>query len=389
MKQRLIIILPAFLIVIILAAFLFVYNYQNSFFTPPKKHNHKWRIGYYEGGSWVDYQGNLVGIVHGLMELGELEKASLPDLKDTGDTGELWRWLSNNVKGRQIEFVSDAYWSSAWQDDLRKQNRNEALNRLANGTDIDLMIAAGTWAGQDLAVDGHTVPTIVISASNPIQSGIIKSVEDSGFNHVFAKVDPERYIRQLRLFHALTKFNRLGIIYENTVEGRSYAALEEADKVAGEKGFKVITCQTNFANLSLEKAEAGTLRCVEELAPQIDAFYITDHRGQTLEHMDEILKILLQHRIPTWAQSGSEFVKRGALFSTTKVEYDEYGLFYAKVIVGLCKGEKLRDFSQVFEDPKRLAVNATTAKIIGYDIPPSLLNNATVYTSNTEYNEGD
>ena len=139
----------------------------------------------------------------------------------------------------------------------------------------------------------------MVSASNPVQSGIVKSAEDSGLDHVFAKVDPERYIRQLRLFHSLVGFKRLGIVYDDTPEGKSYAGLEDVYTVAGEKGFEVLTCKTRFANLSVPEAVTHTLQCIQELAPRIDAFYVTDHRGQSLSVIKKILKPLNKHKIPT------------------------------------------------------------------------------------------
>ena len=51
--------------------FLFYTSRQNAPALSPCKNGHKkWRVGYYEGGAWGDYQGNLRGIVHGLMKLG-------------------------------------------------------------------------------------------------------------------------------------------------------------------------------------------------------------------------------------------------------------------------------------------------------------------------------
>ena len=103
---------------------------------------------------------------------------------------------------------------------------------------------------------------------------------------------------------------------------------------------------------------------------------MADHRGQDLSEIKTILKPLNAHKIPTWAQSGSEFVKNGVLFSTTKVEYDAYGLFYARVIANMFNGEKLRGLNQVFEEPKSLAVNLRTADEIGFDVPSSIKRNA-------------
>ena len=363
---------------------LFVFVAILSFFLrkhhrPVTNNGKKWRVAYYEGGTWVDYDGNLRGIIQALMEKGWLVEQKLPKTTAKYDTRELWSWLSEKCKSDYISFVGDAYWSCKWKNELRKKNRAHALNRLANGKDLDLVIAAGTWAGQDLATKIHDVSIIVISASNPVQSRIIKSVEDPGFDHVFAKVDPERYLRQLRLFHSLTKFKKLGVIYEDTIEGRSYAAIDEIYTVAKERGFQVINKESNFSDENLEEIKKVTLEMVNELAPKIDAFYITDHRGQTLEQMKVFLEPLHRHKVRTWAQSGVRFVERGALYSTTKVEYEEYGRFYASVIAGLFNGQELKDFNPIFEDPKSIAVNLKTAKKINYDVPPAILNSAEIY----------
>jgi hypothetical protein len=55
--------------------------------------------------------------------------------------------------------------------------------------------------------------------------GFIKSNDDSGFDHINAHVDPSRYERQVLVFHDAINFKRLGVTYENTVNGRSYDAI--------------------------------------------------------------------------------------------------------------------------------------------------------------------
>ena len=104
------------------------------------------------------------------------------------------------------------------------------------------MIAMGTWAGKDLANNRHHTPMMVLSTSDPIGSGIIKSVEDSGLDHVHARVDPYRYERQVRIFHDLVTFKKLGVAYEDSVIGRSYAAVEMIENVAKERNFEVFHC---------------------------------------------------------------------------------------------------------------------------------------------------
>ncbi len=208
--------------------------------SPPAKIAKKWRIGYLEGGPWKDYQSSLIATVEGLSKLGWTEKIAIPRPKDINDTGELWPWLAANVKSRHLEFAADAYYSNNWDKESRKKTKSLLLKRLNEERDIDLILAMGTWAGQDLANNSHSVPTIVGSTTDAVAAQIVKSVEDSGYDHVHAQLDPACYERQIRAFHDLLGFKKLGVPFEDSVTGRSYAAIEDIEKVAGERQFQII-----------------------------------------------------------------------------------------------------------------------------------------------------
>ena len=88
----------AVLVALIIASTLVFLTYTSKQDTatpsPCKNGDKKWRLGYYEGGAWRDYQGNLRGIVNGLMKLGWIEPKKLPVPPDNKDTLRLWQWLS-------------------------------------------------------------------------------------------------------------------------------------------------------------------------------------------------------------------------------------------------------------------------------------------------------
>ena len=348
---------------------------DSDFRSAPKRNDKKpWRVAYYEGGEYFYYQRELEAIAIGLMETGWVEKSDIPDLTDEADTKALWGWMSRELSGEYLEFVDDAYWSAEWRQDIREINRTEAIERLSGTGDIDLVFAMGSWAGLDLAVDDHRVPTIVISTSDPIKSGIIASAEDSGRDHVIALCDPDRYIRQLRMFHTLIGYERLGVIYEDTPDGRVYAALEDIEMVAEERGFGVVVCIAEETNLSEEEAVREAVRCYEELASQIDAFFVTPHAGNSVKYMPEILSTFYDYDIPTWALDGSELVKRGVLMSISDVTTDyARGLWYAEAIGRILNGARPRDLDQVFVSPKTIAINLEAASLTGYDPPASIL----------------
>lgn len=345
---------------------------SDSFQTNPTTHNgKKWIIGYYEGGPYINYPANLRAIVDGLVQLGWMEKITIADMTDPTDSKSLWKTLSN-AKSAFIRFDPQAYNSANWDETLRARNKKAAIEALQR-KQLDLIIAMGTWAGQDLANDEHSVPVMVVSSSDPVRSGIIKSASFSGFNHVHAKCDPNRYIRQVRLFHDIIGFKRLGIVYENSLAGKSYAAIEDIEIVAARQGFQTVTCEAPWSGVPQQERTRYLVECHRKLAPQIDALYLTVHTGVVARLMDEILAPLIAHQIPTWSQRGPEEVRNGALLSIARGGFGPVGEFHATIMAKIFNGANPGDLYQVFEDPRHIAINLKTAKAIGFKPPRGLM----------------
>ncbi len=348
---------------------------KDNFSVAPKTNNgNKWRIAYLEGGEYWEYLANLIPTVQGLMELGWIEKAEMPEL-DGSKTGELWKWMANNLKSKYIQFVEDAHYSSKWdkkkENNLREMNVKTILDRVNLKKDIDLIIAMGTWAGQDLANNRHKTPTILLDASDPVAAGVIKSNEDSGFDHLHARVDPYRYERQVKIFHDIIGFKKLGIAYKNTKDGRSYAALDKVEKIARDRGFEIVHAHIDYS--STEAAKRDLIQGFHKLAKEADAIYVTIQAGINSESIPELVRIANQYRKPTFSMAGSNEVKYGFLLSISQAGFRYVGNFYAQTMAKILNGAKPREISQLFEEPPKIAINLKTAEIIGYDPPVDVL----------------
>jgi ABC-type uncharacterized transport system substrate-binding protein len=343
--------------------------------TPTTNQGAKWRVGYLEGGPYSNYQESLKATVEALMELGWVEQEAIPALPDSEDTRELWKWLSTTAKSDYIQFVSDAYWSSDWKKDVRRQNKEKAVKRLTTVKDIDLMIVLGTWAGQDLVKGTQSVPLVVMSVSDPVKAGIIKSPKDSGQDNVHAWSDPTRSTRRLKLFHDILGFKKLGIIYEDTETGRTYAYLDDTKRVAKERGFQVMECHADEeTGISLDECARGVYSCIEKLAPEVDAYVLTDHRGQHPKFLPKILEPMFKHKVLVFAKvRGLMLVKRGAVMGIARVDFSPLGKFYASVIAKIFNGARPRDLDQIYKEPLELAVNLEAAQRIEYKIPKNVL----------------
>jgi ABC-type uncharacterized transport system substrate-binding protein len=334
----------------------------------------KWRIAYLEGGEYENYFKYLSGTILGLMDLGWMEKSEIPKFKEE-TSRNLWNWLATKASSKYIEFIKDGYYSAKWDEGIRKQLKQNIVQRLNQKKDIDLIIAMGTWAGVDLANNEHNVPTIIMSTSDPVGSGIIASIDDSGFDHVHARVDPLRYERQVRIFHELIKFNRLGIAYENTIAGKSYAAIDCVEKVAKEKNFEIIRCHTISDTSDQKVADKSFLECFEELTNKgVDAIYVTVQGGVNSNTIPMVVKDAISHKVPTFSQFGSKEVKWGLLLSISRSgDFKPAGRFFASIIGQVFNFAKPRKLNQKFEEDQKLAINIQTAEKLGIYLQADIL----------------
>ncbi len=332
-----------------------------------------WKIGYLEGGPYSNYYKYLQATVMGLMDLGWIDEATIPKAC-AEHTEKLWHWLSTEVKSEYIQFVDDAYYTANWDKNARSTITDKLIKRLNKKNDINLIVAMGSWAGKDLANNQHHIPTVIMSTSDPIGSGIIKSVEDSGYGHIHARVDPYRYERQIRLFHELTGFKKLGIAYEDSVFGRTYAAIDLIEKVATERNFEVVSCFTKSDISDQRLAGQSVMDCFNKLAPTVDAIYVTRQGGVNSETIPKLVEIAGRNRIPTFSQSGSKEVKNGFLMSISSAGgFRPAGRFFAATFAQIFNGAKPGELNQLFEESPNIAVNLKTAEVIGFYLRADLL----------------
>ena len=149
---------------------------------PPKV----WRIAYVEGGPFVDYQKILRGVAAGLQRMGLIENGSVPLPEKSEDVSAMWEWLARNAGGTAVRFLPDGFYSADWDTGTRETNRTALLERIRERKDVDMLLAFGTWGGQDFADADIDIPVIVASVTNAVEAGIIPSVEDSGRDNLTA-----------------------------------------------------------------------------------------------------------------------------------------------------------------------------------------------------------
>ena len=344
--------------------------------TPPSDSGQDkvWRVIYVEGGPFSDYQRILRGLTLGLQERGLIDNGQVPVPQDSEEVKGMWAWLAANAGGSRIRFLPDGFYSSGWEESQRAKIRQEVLDRINTKGDVDLILAFGTWAGQDFATADITTPVIVSSVTNAITSGIIPSIEDSGRDNLVAAIEPDRFKRQVLLFHDIFQFNKLGIAYEDTPSGRGSVALDEIEAAAAERGFTLLRCTDTFDVQDPNIASDRLLACHKKLAEQgAEAVYLTCNIGLQASAMDRVLAPLAKAHIPTFSQLGAPDVVHGALLSVAQTSTTDEGRFSAELMEEIMNGVRPRDLSPVFESAVSMAMNLYMATQIGWNPPLEVL----------------
>ncbi|MFH1154482.1 MAG: ABC transporter substrate binding protein [Pseudomonadota bacterium] len=277
----------------------------------------------------------------------------------------MWEFYCEHLKSDYLEFVPDGFYTAGWDPEKRKEISRELILRLNGKKDLDLVIAMGTWAGIDLSQGNHTTPTIVLAVSDAVASGIIKSIDNSGNDYIHARVDSDRYERQVHIFHTIIGFKTLGMIYRDDLAGRSYAAVDKVKKVSRERGFAIKTC---FLADTADQAddENRLILCFRDLSMVVDAIYVTGQKAVNAKTVPVIAAIAKEARVPTFSQSGLEEVSSGLLLSISQAGFKYVADFYAKTIAKIFNGALPGKLNQIFEDPSKIAINLTPAETIKF-----------------------
>ncbi|WP_320041827.1 ABC transporter substrate binding protein [uncultured Desulfobacter sp.] len=325
----------------------------------------KWNIGYVQGGEYGDYCDTLLATLDGLIKLGWIDPIDTSQFIGL-DAGDVWKILAQKANSSFLRFVGDGFYSADWKSENRKEIKQQLEQRIQAGNSLDLLIAMGTWAGQDLSKSKLDIPVIVMCTSNPVAAGIIKSPKASGKKNLHAQFDPTFHERQIKYFHLTVPFKKLGIIFEDTDVGKSYAGFSSVEKAAKENGFDLVVCHAQSDIPDTTQCEKEYLDCVDNLATKIDALYVTAHGGVNAHTIPLIVEKTIRYSIPTFSQYGSKDVEKGLLISLSRTSYKKVGMFEAAIIANVLNGANPGDLVQVFEEPLQITLNIDTAQHIGY-----------------------
>jgi putative ABC transport system substrate-binding protein len=282
--------------------------------------------------------------------------------------------LSNGVPWTQaeIEVENTALRTFGWVEgknllvERRNAERDELLRPLAAELvrlKVEIIVTQGTTAALAAKNATTTIP-IIISAGDPVRSGLVASLARPGGNITgFSIVGPEIDAKSLTLLRELLPgLRRVGVL-ENSTNPYFRAMRKEFEQTCRSLGIQPIFVEVAAAG-ELESAIAETARRrAQALFVQGDVLF--------LDNRVPLMSAALRYALPTLA--GNKLVlEAGALISYGHSEAEQRQR-NAAFVDRILRGAKPADLP--IEQPTKfeLGINLKTAKVLGITVPQTLL----------------
>ena len=323
------------------------------------------------GGGYSRYQHILQATARGLARLDVIEDGDVEIPEGSLSTEEMWTWLAQEARGNRLVFVEDGHYSYEWLPEERTAVKAEVLRRLKERKDVDIIFTLGTEASEDMRGAVDDLPVLSLGSSDPLATGLVASINDTGKDNFHALVTTDYFDWQLERYHAIFHFKRLGLLVAES--RRKKCGAEDARAFCVRRGIDLIEVyydeKEDNPQENYQRLYGGLLKLIDA---RIDAICLPYFMCPN-ERFPEFLEVLTSRGIPSFTQEGHEVVSRGILLGIDNTDLEGYGLTEAHVIDRVLKGDKPRTIDLRVAQNQGLLINLKTAMQMGWQPPLGLL----------------
>jgi ABC-type uncharacterized transport system substrate-binding protein len=354
---------------------------RNKYEPTLKNGKSRYVISVIASGDYKDYYIYLQALFDGFAALDWMPAVDILSMEGLTLKERLER-VEFEIEGAYVSFPPELSYDFDW-DEARLEDPEWLSIRDAKG--VDAFYSLGTFA--TLAFSGlddasFKVPVFGESISDPVGSGVIPSVDDSGKDFLTVRYDPEQFANQIRIFHDVIGFKRLGVPHHDSEDGQLEVAWPDIERVAKEKGFEIVSYSKGIQRLDeIDEEEKPAARkavvaAIDALATEVDAFYFGLMEGLDDENMPFALEALERAKKPSFSMEGEYHVKKGILLGTSEGDLVAVGLFNARKMIDAFRGAVPRSQVQYYRVSPTIVVNLKEAELIGYDVPMEIVSSA-------------
>jgi putative ABC transport system substrate-binding protein len=267
--------------------------------------------------------------------------------------------LNNALKGfkraLKDERVSAKYDVQIAQGD---QNNNQTIANNFASDGVDLIFANSTPSALGALNATKQIPIVFTSVSDPVGSGLVRSMEKPGGNITgTTDMHPDAIPKTIQFMADQFKGKKVGVIY-NAGEPNSVAQMNQVKKASKKYNLKIVPVTVSTSSEVKQAAES--------LAGKVDLFYIfTDNT--VVSALESVIKVAEDDDIPLFVGE-LDSVKRGG-FAAFGFEYYDIGYEAGKMAAQILKGEKKPGEISIEPPSKlKLVINQKAAKAMNIPI---------------------
>lgn len=339
---------------------------EEEYVPAPKEDGSPYRIAYIDYDQYLPSTRQLYYIIRALQEKGWLKDTELPFDENTENAMDMLRQLEETDHGEYLSFAVEDSFYIAYEDE---EEVKEKLKEDAQAGKIDLFLTSGTNAGLFIKGLDLEVPMLNVASTDPAASGIIESVEDSGSPYIWAQVEPSVPLRQLKYYHEILPFEKLGaVIYGDEI----ISAVADQEQAAWEVGFERVQYHIEECPRETEEEKETYYSLVKEYynklvyEDQIDAYFLTIDLINDLDRMDGLLEVFYQENIPVFLMDDENALKEGGLMLIAAYDFQNIGRFVSETVGMALYGEPLDQIPCVYQSSPYICLNLEVAKKIGF-----------------------
>lgn len=227
-----------------------------------------------------------------------------------------------------------------------------------------LIVTLGSAATAFISERIKDTPVVFCMVLNPMASGFIRSMNESGNNLTGASLDIPLGVQFEALRSVIPSLRKVGVIYNPQETG---SVIQQATKVAKEMGLELVSIPIS--------SEEEVPKAVRTLGGRVDALWsVADSTVFSSGSTEFILLHTLRNGIPFMGLSPA-FVKAGALMALA-ADYQEVGVQCGELAVRVLSGDHPSSLPITMPQTITLYLNLKTAEIIGLKIPSDRMKKA-------------
>ena len=209
-----------------------------------------------------------------------------------------------------------------------------------------------------------TIPIVCMVGDDPVKLGLVTNLARPGGNltgiNFFAG---ELAAKRLEILRELVPAATRVAVLVNPINPNAEAALREVAAAGSAIGMEIVAFNAS-SSLEIDAAFASFVR------ERLDALFVDTGPFFTARRV-QLVQLAARHAVPA-TYAGRQFVDHGGLMSygTSLADaYRQIGVYTGHIL----KGAKPADLPVVQSTKFELVINASTARMLGLTVPPTLL----------------